>query len=533
MRSFLLVSMLLPGLLLAQSNPDYDPDFDDNGCYTVMDILSLLVLLMPENEGMEPMNPNYDPDSDGDGTVSIGDLTHLLTLFGTCDEVLLCSVASMNGYTYNAVEIGGQCWFAENLRTEVYADGTAIPEVADSSGWAALSTGARCDYNNDSANVAISGRRYNWFAVDNSRGLCPSGWHVPTDEDWTVLEQEVASQGFGDAVGTALKSTEGWDGSGNGTDDFGFAAYPGGFRDYTGAFDNVGFSGDYWTSSSLIEEFVWYRIFVASIVTVERAGINKEFGLMVRCLRDSDFTEVQGCTDPDYQEYNPLANIDDGSCASLPLDCVGPSMDGYTYSVVEIDGQCWFAENLRTTSYRNGEALASDLTEAEWSNAAGATATYGEGTVACVDDAPDLDACDSAMSLDAVGRLYNWHAVNDDRGLCPTGWHVPAQDEWMALEDFLSTQVPVGTEGNAIKSTTGWYNGGNGTDSYGFSGMPGGNRTANGDFDFAGRYSYWWSSTSDVGGASFWFLYFINSDIRSNSVDAGYGFSVRCLQNED
>ena len=132
--------------------------------------------------------------------------------------------------TYGVVEIGDQCWFAENLRTTVYADGSAIPEVTDNTAWSGLSTGARCDYDNDASNVATYGRMYNWYAASDAAELCPTGWHVPTDEEWTALETYVGANGHSGAEGAALKSTSGWNNSGNGTDDFGFSALPGGYR---------------------------------------------------------------------------------------------------------------------------------------------------------------------------------------------------------------------------------------------------------------------------------------------------------------
>ena len=102
----------------------------------------------------------------------------------------VCPTSSVNfdGYDYETVQIGEQCWFAENLRTTVYADGTAIPEVTANGAWTGLSTGAQCTYDNDAINALIYGRLYNWYAVNNGSGLCPSGWHVPTDEEWKTLE---------------------------------------------------------------------------------------------------------------------------------------------------------------------------------------------------------------------------------------------------------------------------------------------------------------------------------------------------------
>ena len=91
-----------------------------------------------------------------------------------------------------------------------------------------------------------------------------------------------------------------------------------------------------------------------------------------------------GCTDSDYQEYDASANTDDGSCATLPSSCVSPSMDGHSYGLVEIGDQCWFAENVRTTTYQNGDAIPAVLTDGQWTTTnSGATAVYGEGSSTC------------------------------------------------------------------------------------------------------------------------------------------------------
>ena len=112
---------------------------------------------------------------------------------------------------------------------------------------------------------------------------------------------------------------------------------------------------------------------------------------------------------------------------------------------------------------------------------------YGEDD-GCNNFSPDIDACDEAQSLAEYGRLYNWYAVDDARGLCPSGWHVPTDGEWTDLENYISSQGYSGTEGTALKSTYGWYNGGNGTDDFGFSALPGGYRyDDNGNFVIAGE----------------------------------------------
>ena len=143
-----------------------------------------------------------------------------------------CGVpVTYDGHSYATVEIGNQCWFAENLRTTVYADGSPIPEVTGNSAWAGLSTGARCDYVNYASNVATYGRLYNWYAV-NTGNLCPSGWHVPTDLEYTTL-----TDGLGGAsvAGGAMKSSTSDSPAWDGTNSSGFSGLAGGYRNYNGA----------------------------------------------------------------------------------------------------------------------------------------------------------------------------------------------------------------------------------------------------------------------------------------------------------
>jgi len=209
---------------------------------------------------------------------------------GSCATLAsTCARPTMDGYTYSVVEIGDQYWFAENLRTTVYADDSAIPEVTDDGAWTGLSTGARCDYNNDVTNVATYGRIYNWYAATDAAGLCPSGWHVPTDGEWTDLENYLSTNGHSGTEGTVLKATSGWSSGGNGTDNFGFSALPGGYRDY---FDSGGFFGagdqGYWWSSSLYGGSAWSRVLNGLNPVVGRNFYDPRDGFSVRCLRDAD-----------------------------------------------------------------------------------------------------------------------------------------------------------------------------------------------------------------------------------------------------
>ena len=261
----------------------------------------------------------------------------------------------------------------------------------------------------------------------------------------------------------------------------------------------------------------------------------------VHLSNGTTYTMVLGCMDPAYFEYDAAANTDDGSCATPP--CESPTMDGYSYSVVRIGDQCWFAENLRTTTYADGTAIPAGLTYGEWgSTTSGATAVYGEdGGGGCDNYSPDIDACDEAQSLAEYGRLYNWYAVNNGSGLCPSGWHVPTDGEWMVLEMELGmsgseanlTGYRGTDEGTALKSTYGWSYSGNGTDDFEFSALPGGFRSDFGNFYYAGYDGYWWSSSPSGGDAWYRYLNDYGPGIVRNDFLPRYGFSVRCLRDAD
>jgi len=215
-----------------------------------------------------------------------------------------------------------------------------------------------------------------------------------------------------------------------------------------------------------------------------------------------------------------------------PFACGDPvSYQGYDYATVLIGEQCWFAENLRNENYVNGDAIPSGLSDSEWQNASsGAVAVYGEGNSTCYDYSPDGDACDAAWSLSEYGRLYNWYAVDDARGLCPSGWHVPTDGEWTVLTDHLGGES---VAGGHMKTDYGWYGGGNGSNSSGFSGLPGGFRSSFGGFLSAGYYGGWWSSSPNGSNAWLRLLSNLNEDVSRHSYSPPYGFSVRCVRDAE
>jgi uncharacterized protein (TIGR02145 family) len=195
-------------------------------------------------------------------------------------------ITDINGNTYKTVIIGNQEWMAENLRNTKYADGTAIPNVTDKTKWYNLTTGAWCNYENNSQYEATYGKLYNWYAVNTSK-LCPTGWHVPTDEEWTVLTDYLSNKGHKSKEGIALKASSTWANNGNGTDNFGWKGLPGGcLNGYYGYFGGVESSGYWWSSSERTTGYACYRRLYRDGDDVNRGNFYKSCGYSVRCLRD-------------------------------------------------------------------------------------------------------------------------------------------------------------------------------------------------------------------------------------------------------
>ena len=281
-----------------------------------------------------------------------------------------------------------------------------------------------------------------------------------------------------------------------------------------------------------------------------------------------EFGTCPGCTDDQACNFNPTVTEDDGSCTYFvegTCDCDGNVFDecgvcggdnstcfvcgdhltfaGHDYSTVQIGDQCWFAENLRTEYYSNGDSIPSNLTDGEWtSTTSGGVAVYGEDE-GCY--APLNDACDPVWSLNAYGRLYNWYAVDDERGLCPAGWHVPTDGELMTLEmelgmnelDANSDSNQRGTDqATQMKSSTADDPSWDGTNTSGFSAVAGGWRYSDdGFFNNAGDLGVWWSSSLGLPnewGARAWYRKMVSnsSKVARHQANVNRGMSIRCIK---
>lgn len=206
----------------------------------------------------------------------------LIVLFSAMNTTF-SQVTDKDGNVYKTVTIGNQVWMAENLNVTQYLNGDPIPEVQDKEEWDNLTTGAWCWYENNSANGTTYGRLYNWFAVNDPRGLAPEGWHIPSSDEWNKLTNNL---GGAENAGTKLKTTSGWDNGGNGDNKSGFSAIPGGYRTHDGYFSNMGRNALFWTSTEFNTTNAWFRNVIGSITDVYAPNYGKDFGLSVRCVKD-------------------------------------------------------------------------------------------------------------------------------------------------------------------------------------------------------------------------------------------------------
>jgi len=200
------------------------------------------------------------------------------------ESISATTTVTYNGYTYKTVVIGTQTWFAENLQTEKYNDGTSPSYITEQTQWV-TTTGAYCSYNNDASMKAIYGYLYNFHAV-NSGKLCPLGWHVPSDNEWTQLIEYLG--GTFPVAGGKMKTTTGWNTPNTGaTNESGFSALAGGNRNYSdGKFYNVGYNGSFWSSTQGSAANAWSRYLDYNGADISRNYSHETYGFSVRCLRD-------------------------------------------------------------------------------------------------------------------------------------------------------------------------------------------------------------------------------------------------------
>ena len=273
------------------SECSYNGDINGDGMIDILDIIILVNMILDDEY-------NSIADLNEDGELNILDVVTIvnLVLFGddnTCIDI--------DGNVYETVQIDEQLWMAENLKVTHYNNGDEITNLTSESDWTSTYSGAYSDYDNNPSNSETYGKLYNWYTVDDSRGLCMEGWHVPSDEEIMELEMFLGMS-ESEAHSTYWRGTdEGSKLAGNSdlwllngalvnNPEFGtssFTILPTGHRNGTyGTFDYVGSYGPFWSSSEYNSDYAWARRLYYDNSRVYRYYFNRYYGLSIRCLKD-------------------------------------------------------------------------------------------------------------------------------------------------------------------------------------------------------------------------------------------------------
>lgn len=301
----LVISILvfLPIHLFAQPYEGLKGDVNNDSNINVLDMVGIanhiLGINILDEQGLWRADLNGPVgDCDGDGSANVLDMIKIANIIIGNDECSNETVTDIDGNIYETVTIGTQIWMAENLKVTRYRNGDAIPNITSNSEWTSLTTGARCDYDNEADNVPVYGRLYNWYAVNDSRGIAPEGWHVPTDAEWKQLEMHLGmsqsqadSKGWrGTDEGGKMKEagTSHWNSPNTGaTNESGFTALPGGYRYGSyGSFNYLGGDAVFWSSTEYDSSHAWGRNLHYNGAQAHRGNYDEQGGLSVRCVRD-------------------------------------------------------------------------------------------------------------------------------------------------------------------------------------------------------------------------------------------------------
>ena len=447
------------------------------------------------------------------------------------------TVTDIDGNTYDYLTYGAQQWTVENATMENYLDGTPIPQVEGTSEWSNLTTGAWCYYNND----PTKGKLYNWYAVagihDNdpntpNKEFAPAGWHVPTDGEWTTLEEYLIANGYnydgtftGNKIAKSLASTSYWDTfsingvPGNnqaGNNSSNFNILPNGYRNLNGTFYEFGFDGIIWSSSPDDLTHSWNRIVYSNQIGTFRNNGYAKSGCSVRFIKNSDNCSADGT----FQDQ-----------------------EGNSYDYINYGIQAWSVDNAAMETYRDGTPIPKVTNPGEWiSLTTGAWCYY--------------------LNDSSKGKLYNWYAVagihdnnpnTPNKEFSPEGWHVATDAEWTILKEFMidnGYNFDGTNTGNkiakAMASTSGWQSS-NAQGAPGFNqsinniscfnSFPNGYRSqSNGTFVNQPPSEVYWTSTLNSNNYQASTIELFNNhidlDLRYNSYHDG-GYSVRFVQDSE
>ncbi len=246
-----------------------------------------------EVDGAIQISDSDDPTPDP-GTIRYNSVTNdfegwngeWMSLTRIGDPIGSGVVADIDGNRYLTVKLGTQTWMRENLRTSRYRNGDKIPEIPMDIDWAADSIGSWCWYDNSNFNDIPTGKLYNWYVVEDSRGLCPNGWHVPTVTEWTVLIDSLGGQSISGGKMKEKGLTHWGDPNIGSTNESGFTGLPGGYRNVNGSFVNMTTYCNWWTSIETSGSVAKARNLQNDEVDVNYFNYDKRLGNSVRCIKD-------------------------------------------------------------------------------------------------------------------------------------------------------------------------------------------------------------------------------------------------------
>jgi uncharacterized protein (TIGR02145 family) len=375
-----------------------------------------------------------------------------------------------------SIRIGTQTWMKKNLDVARIRNGDPIQEITSNEEWEKAGEEgmpAWCYYYNDPALGKKYGRLYNWHAVSDPRGLAPARWRIPAKAEVKLLALSVQHDG------NRLKAHGQGRNKGTGTDDSGFSAVLAGSRNLKGEFEYLLDAGSIWTSSATGTHLASCMMLIADTagILIEDQENYKHAGLSIRCIKES--------------------------VNAIPFTVIGD--------------QFWMSENLAVSKFRNGDAIPEAKSDHEW------IAAGERGLPAWCFYNNDI------VIGEKLGKLYNWHAVRDRRGLAPEGWRVPA------VEDIKSLIETVRDDGKAMKAIGEGKGDAAGTHVSGFGALLAGYRYCHGGGSFFAGLDHlarFWSST-DSGGSTHALHFFLNdigSGIGLREEHKEFGLSVRCLK---
>ena len=575
------------------------------------------------------------------------------------------SLADIDGNIYKTIVIGNQDWMAENLKVARYNNGDSVTFISDPDLWINTDAGAWSNLEDDTFYNCNCGNVYNWYAVSDERNLCPSGWHVPNDQDWNNLlgfvDQEfspISANPFGntnpfilvprqsDIAGKFLNSENfGSSESPGSNNQSGFSALLCGFKSAFDGLHNGYYSSraEFWSSTpgynfNMSGYFPSLGGFTRNIYEnnlVYKNSLKASNGFSVRCIKDEIVTQVGAINELKCNQFIISSNLNSGiqispmpinipysggnggivdgisiqalngtelnltsyssllsgpfgviemklsgtipdvdtvrfeievggkncqlklptnnTTAKFNQDChtcgakgihnpdkiygVTSDIDGQIYQTIQIGNDTWFAENLKSKRYSNGDFI-SEVNESP------GLVAVSEGAWCYYDYNPQNNC--------PYGKLYNWQAANDPRGVCPVGWHVSTFADWKELiAEVDSTSIDTlnlppnilsETANSKLRTTSRQFSidpNLNASNSSGFSAVPGG-LTASFDrdyFNYLGGYSFWWFIPNSEYPIQYPFQYpSINFTSENNTVyinqnyDLSRGLSIRCVK---